>query len=773
MNFPGSLQQNRRLAQWLRFVPANAQIAEHVLLTPGKVEIGQGIGTALAQIAAEELGLRLDQIQLVAASTASSPNETVTSGSLSIQDSGSAVRHACAQARTACIKAAADRLDINLDELECRDGLIYRRGEPGIALASFWTLDANRLSEREAEASSDLTAPQRYRWVGRSALRRDLPAKFSGSPAFIQDLALEGMRYAMTLRHLVQGRDLVGADPARAARLAGRARDVITSLELAGHIGVSLKHCFVAMIADRGLYLDRAVRALQRSLAEEIERGLWTSTNPSLPVPDEASSALSVWFDLQSAQTTTVFELGAFESANLIQNPLAERRWSAEFLKPWLAHASIGVSTAIARWCPDLSKSSGGQLEVWTHSQGIFNLRRDLQLAIGSELNIVETDIKVNHVPGAGCYGHNGADDVALDAVLCAIATPDVPVRLQWTRSQEFSSAPFSPAMRVQIRAMTDGAHRLRDWHHELWSQGHSSRPGRAEVPVLLAASEINEGTARAVAINPPLASGGGADRNAVPGYNIPNVKVVNHRLLTNPIRSSAFRGLGAIANVFALESMIEQIAADLGEDSLDFRLRHLDRPEDARARAVIELAASISGWRAWQERRRAAQSPSDLPKIEAGETASGLGMGFARYKNSGAWCCAVARVEVTEQVRVPELWIAVDAGLIINPDGARNQLIGGAVQATSIALFEQMRFSESQVSGFDWEQYRIIRFSEVPVVQLELIERIDQPALGAGEASMAPVVAAIGNALAQALGFRMYSLPLSAERVSGALNHA
>lgn len=770
MNLPGSLQQNRRLTQWLRFVPARAQDAEHVLLSPGKVEIGQGITTALAQIAAEELGLRLDQIQLAPASTASSPNETVTSGSLSIQDSGSAVRHACAQARTACIRAVADRLALNPAELECLNGLIHKRGEPGVALASFWTIDANRLLERDAEATSELTAPQRYRWVGQSALRRDLPAKFAGSPTFIQDLDLQGMHYAVTLRHLVHGRDLVGAEPERARRLAECARQVIHSLRLADKIQLRLNHCFVAMIAERRLYLDRAIRTLQTSLEKEIERGLWSSADSASPVPDDASSAMSAWFDSQSVQTATVFERGAPESLDQSRNPLAGRRWGAEFLKPWLAHASIGVSTAIACWRPDPSKASSGQLEVWTHSQGIFNLRRDLHLVVGSLLNILETDIKVHHVQGAGCYGHNGADDVALDAVLCAISTPDVPVRLQWTRSQEFSSAPFSPAMRVQIRAMTDGAHRLRDWHHELWSPGHSSRPGRAEIPVLLAASEINPGVARAVAINPPLASGGGADRNAVPAYNIPNVKVVNHRLLANPIRSSAFRGLGAIANVFALENTIEQIAADLGEDSLDFRLRHLDRPEDARARAVIELAASLSGWRDSPNRGRVHRETADRASAGAGEAASGLGMGFARYKNSGAWCCAVARVEVSDQVRVPQLWIAADAGLVINPDGARNQLIGGAVQATSIALFEQMRFARHQVSGFDWEQYRIIRFREVPAVQLELIERQDKPALGAGEASIAPVVAAIGNALAQALGFRMHSLPLSAERVQEAL---
>lgn len=748
---PGSLNTNRSLGRWMRFVAAANGEPEHVLLTPGKVEIGQGVTTALAQIAADALGLRLDQVRLLPADTTVSPDEGVTSGSLSMQDSGTAVRHACAQAQALLVAAAAVRHGLAAADLDNVDGRLQRRAD-GHLLETFWTLDANALiaveataaAESEQSAQREAARRRTRRYVGQPVQRRDLPAQFAGRPAFIQDLRFDGMRHAAVLRHLDAHNGSHAVGPERAEALAALVRPLLSK-------GMTLvvDGGFAAVIADRRIELDRLLRRVQ-VLLNPVGR---TVADPPRPQPASAA-ALTGWIDGQPGVTTTVFEHRAPDAGN--EDPQSPARgWQAEFVKPWVSHASIGLCTALACWEP------GQRLRVWSHCQGVFNLRRDLHLALGAHLKLELSAIEVRHVPGAGCYGHNGADDVAFDAARCAIARPGEVVRLQWTRAQEMSSAPFSPAMRVRIEALAGPDGRIAQWRHALWSPGHSARPGRGDVSVLLGATEIAGGVPRSPAINPPLTSGGGADRNAVPPYDFGAIEVVNHRLQSTAIRSSAFRGLGAIANVLAAESMIERIAVDLGDDPLQFRLRHLGRPADRRAREVLERAAALAGWSHRHE--RCASLSRD------GEQA-GMGMAMARYKNLGAWCCVVAQVVVGATVRVPALWIAVDVGEVINPDGVRNQIEGGAVQATSIALFEQVPFDDGGVRAASWDDYRILRFGEAPEVVIDLVDRPQSAPLGAGEAATGPTVAAIGNAITAALGVRLQQLPFTPERLREAI---
>ncbi len=390
----------------------------------------------------------------------------------------------------------------------------------------------------------------------------------------------------------------------------------------------------------------------------------------------------------------------------------------------------------------------GKEIRVLTHSQGVYNLRQDLFIAFGEKLSLSLEQIIVEHVMGAGCYGHNGADDVAFDAVRTAIALPAIPVRMQWSRGQEFSCSPFSPAMLVRVTASlnSDASPSITHWKQEIWSNGHSSRPGRAATPTLLGASEVIEGTEPRVSMNPPLAAGGGADRNSIPAYAIANLLVENNTHITMPIRSSAFRALGAIANVLAIESMMDEMAASITEDPLVFRLRHLQG--DPRALKVIERTAAMSGW-----------SADNLS----------LGVAYARYKNSGAWCCVVAQVDLTEKVNVRKLWIVADVGLVINPDGVLNQLEGGAIQATSIAIKEDAGFASNIGIAPNWENYPIMKFSEIPTVAVELIAN-NEPSLGAGEAATAPVIAAIHNAVTRSLGTAIRRLPLTAEIIASAI---
>jgi CO/xanthine dehydrogenase Mo-binding subunit len=377
---------------------------------------------------------------------------------------------------------------------------------------------------------------------------------------------------------------------------------------------------------------------------------------------------------------------------------------------------------------------------VWSQTQGIFGLRQEIAMV----LRMPEERIVVHHAEGAGCYGHNGADDVALDAALIARLVPGKAVRLQWTREDEFAWEPYGPAQVVALDASLDAQGNIVSWRHDLWSNGHTHRPGRAGKPVLIAAGELAQPFERAPAIDPPLPSGG-AQRNAIPGYEFADLLVMHHYVREAPVAGSSLRSLGAFGNVFGIESFMDELAGAAGADPVEFRLRHL---KDARGRAVIEEAVRRSNWTAYKK--------SD---------GRGRGIAYARYKNIGAYCAVVAEVEVTHEVRIARLVAAVDVGLPVNPDGVVNQVEGGCVQATSWTLKEAWR-----PGAYTWEDYPILKFSEAPPVQVHIV-RNELPSLGAGECMMGPTAAAIANALYDALGVRVRELPLTPERIAQAIN--
>ena len=415
------------------------------------------------------------------------------------------------------------------------------------------------------------------------------------------------------------------------------------------------------------------------------------------------------------------------------ERPAAPTR-SASYSKPYLAHASIAPSCAMARWTDD-----GSTVHVWSHSQGI----RGLRTAIAATLHLDAEDVVVEHVENAGCYGHNAADDAAFDAVLLARGVPGRPLLLRWTRPDELTWGPLSPAMTATVAArLVDG--RIEGWSYDVWSQGHSSRPLYDGQPGLLATAHRAGGTPLPPAQDPPAAAGFGSLRNARHLYDVGPRRITGHRLTVAPLRTSAMRSLGAYFNVFAIESFVDELAVDAGLDPVDFRLAHLTDP---RARTVLELAATESSW------------GEHVPE------AVGRGIGFARYKDTGAWCAVVAEVEAESDVRVRRLTVAADLGLVVNPDGARNQLSGGAVQSTSWTTVERVCFDRRRVTSADWESYPILRFPAAPRVDVHLVES-DQPPLGAGEAAQGPTAAAIANAVHAALGVRVRDLPLTAEAI-------
>jgi len=610
-----------------------------VSIAVGKVELGQGIRTALAQIAAEELGVDLAKVKVLPTSTADSPDEGITSGSVSIQDGGKALRAACAELRGRAEKPASE-----------------------------------------------------YKVVGTSAPRLDLPAKFAGRASYVQDMVLPGMLHARILR-----------PPRPFAKL----------VSITDHPGLVRDGSFAGVLAERE---EDAIEAARKLRAKAV----W-SDGPAMP------QDIYAWLKAHVAESRV-----AKENADPAAKARGVKRLRAEYRKPFICHASIGPSCALA-WL------KGETLEVWSHSQGIFSLRKEIALV----LRMPEDKVIVHHAEGAGCYGHNGADDVALDAALLARLSRGLPVRLQWTREDEFAWEPYGPAMVIGLECLLDGQGNVVSWQHDLWSNGHTHRPGRAGQPVLVAAGELAQPFERGPAVDPPLPTGG-AQRNAVPGYEFPDCKVMHHYVREAPVHGSSLRSLGAFGNVFAIESFMDELAALQPEgDPVAFRLKHL---KDPRGRAVLEEAVRKAG---------------PFQKTEG----RGRGVAYARYKNVGAYCAVVAEVEAGgAELRVTRLVAAVDVGLPVNPDGVINQIEGGCVQATSWALKEEWK-----PGAVSWEDYSILRFSDAPPVEVQIVKN-QHPSLGAGECTMGPTVAAIANALHDALGVRVRELPLTADNIARAI---
>jgi CO/xanthine dehydrogenase Mo-binding subunit len=698
---PPLLAANSRLDRWIGFSSPG-----RVTVSTGRVEIGQGVLTAMLQIAAEELDVAPERIELQTGDTDLTPNEGYTAGSQSIQFGGVALRMACAEVRALFLDRAAASHGYARAELAVRDGAITHRGAP--TGHDYWSLAAVVDLRREATGQAPAKNVADYRVVGHDMPRVDLAAKVFGGPAFIHDMTLDGVVHARVIRQPRRGATVAKLDEAALRRAAK------------GPIEIVRHGNFLAILGADETVVEAVAAVAPGHVA-------WEGVDPINPYQEEAR-----WLLQQPSIDRTIGPPPLAEPA------AGTRRHEATYTRMHVAHASVAPSCGLAVF-------RDGKLQVWTHSQGVFPLRDGL----ARTLKLDPAAISVKHLQGPGCYGHNGADDAATDAAVIAFLRPGRPVRVRWRREEEFGFEPVSPAMVVTAQAAIDASGRPADWTTEIWSGRHTSRPGGGGN--LLAAEALPDPPPHPPAFEAPSPPGAGT-RNGEPLYDFPAKRIVHHLIAETPVRTSSLRGLGATLNVFAIESSMDELAGRAGQDPVAYRLAVLS---DSRARAVVERAAQMAGWQ------------KGLPS----GTGRGRGIAFARYKNMAAYAAVVAEVAVDETVRLVRVWCAADAGLVINPDGAINQLEGGIIHGASWALKEGVRLDATGISSRDWESYPVLRFSEVPEVSVELVDPVvDRPCLGVGEASGGPTVAAIGNAVAHALGARLRDLPLTRERVMAAL---
>jgi CO/xanthine dehydrogenase Mo-binding subunit len=688
---PQSLQNNPSLDRWVSFpAPGKVRVAF------GKMEYGQGVMTALAQIAAEELDVAMDRLEVVNAATGAVPDEGMTVGSMSIESSGASVRTAGAEVRALFLAEAARRLGCGADELDIADGAFLHGGEPtGL---DYWSLAPQVDLARPAGGEARWKTPDRHRIVGKSQPRLDLPAKVFGG-GFLHDKLPDGVVHARVLRQPGPKAKLASLDEAAVRRAAGAEIDIVCDAAFVAFLSKSERAAALALAAaERHVHWDDA-RAVAPALSDPVS----LKTLPEAPSQGGAPPP----------------------------EPSNRRRHQASYGRPYIAHGSMGPSCGLARF-------EGGKLTVWAHNQGVYPLRGMLARVTG----LAPENIQVEHAQGPGCYGHNGADDAACDAAAIALRRPGAWIRVQWRREDEFGYSPVGTAMRIEYAAELDAAGRLVDFTAEIWSGPHIGR-GQTLVE-------------RALAPDAPVAAPQGtpgfsaARLNAIPSYDIPTTRVSEH-LVTPPVRTSSLRGLGGPVNTYAGECFIDELAEIAGQDPLAYRLGMLSDP---RGRVVLERLAEMAGW----------------ASRGAGGTGKGLGLGFDHHRDRGAWVAVAAALEVDTQVRLTRLWCVADCGLVINPDGARNQIEGGMVMAASWALKEQVRLGGTGITSVTWEDYPILRFNEVPPIEVELIARPDAPPMGIGEISLGPTLAAIGNAVAHALGERVRELPYTPERIAGLL---
>jgi nicotinate dehydrogenase subunit B len=675
----------------------------------GKVELGTGVRTALAQIVAEELDVPLGRVHMVMGDTALTPNEGYTAGSMTISSGGTALRHAAAEARHAMLEMASEELDAHMDELSIQDGVITVANDPERSV-TYAQLMGGKLFDLAVTDQAPLKPPESYRIVGTSMPRQDLPRKVSGGPSFIQDLNVPGMLHARLVRPPSAGAKLVGMDESSLKDIPGLVR-------------VVQRGDFIGVVAERE---EQAIRAAKQLKVE------WQEA-PVYPRRQDLFTALRS----QPAEDNPLVQQGDLEQAFAG----AVQQVHATYYQPYHAHASLGPSCAVA-------DVKGDQVTVWASTQGPYPLRG----ALAELLGLPVENVHLIHVEGAGCYGQNGSDDAAADAVILAQAVGR-PVRVQWTRKDEFLWEPKSPAMVMEVHGGLDAQGNMVAWDYHVWSPSHARRPRFAGQ--LLTAQLIS----RQPAPQPRFSFG--AERNALTNYTIPTQHVTVHYVPNSFLRVSSFRSLGGSMNTFANESFMDELAAAAGADPVDYRLRYLAEP---RERAVLLAAAEKAGW---DPRPSPRTNETELPEGE------GRGLAFARYENNQAIVACIAEVEVeksTGVVRVKRIVLAHDCGLIVNPDGVKNQIEGSVIQSLSRALKEEVQFDEMRITSLDWQTYPILTFSEVPEIEIVLINRPDQPAIGAGEPATVTTAAAVANAIFDATGVRLRQIPFTPERLRAAL---
>ncbi len=674
----------------------------------GKVDIGTGGRIAMRQIVGEELDVPLERIAMIEGDTALTPNQGATAGSYGIARGGAQLRQAAATARQALLAQAAQRLNRPAGDLQITDGVVSAKD--GSASVSYGDLLGDRAFNVKIDIKAPLKSHERFRFIGKSLPRPDMPAKITGHHRYLHDLTLPGMLHARVIRPPALGATLVSVDESSIAGVGGARVVRIQS--------------FLAVMAEREWDAVRAARALQTK---------WTA-GTGLPDQGKEFDSMRASRVVRDQEIAKRGDLSALSAPPAGTRPLA-----ASYRWPIQTHGSIGPSCGVADVRAD-------RVTVWSSSQNTHGFQATCARVLGLE----RERVRVIYMDGAGSYGPNGADDAAIEAVLLSRAVGR-PVRVQWSRQEEHGLDPKGPAQLLELRAAVDPDGQVAAWETQAWLP--LATANLPNIPLLsVDAAGIQQTPGRSTGL---------IYQNIDPPYTMPNVNAVVHWIPDAPLRTSAIRAPGKIANTFAVESFVDEIAALARVDPVEFRLRRLTNP---RGVEVLRRTAARMGWQ---------PRPSPRPVDARTAVLTGRGIAYVHYKHEEtlvAMGMEVAVERATGRIRVTRVVCAQDCGLMINPACVQSQLEGNIIQTLSRTLHEEVVYDRDGVTTVDWGSYPILTFPEVPALEFELIQRLDQPPLGVGEAASTPVPAALANAVFDATGVRLRTVPFRAERVKAAL---
>ena len=672
-----------------------------VTVYSGKVDLGTGVRTALTQMVAEELDVPMSHVTLIEGDTALTPDQGTTSGSFSIQNGGMQLRRAAATARRAILRRAAARLGSDISALSIRDGVVGDGRGQRLPIGS--VVDGTTLALDIDEHAPTKPAAD-YTIVGKPVRRLDIPDKVHARFTYMQDFKLPGMLHSRVVRPSGFGATLVSYDESSVAHIPG----IVKVVRIKNFLGVVAESEWSAI---KGAQQLSVIWSKWAGLPEQSK--IWEHVRNTPIVRNDVTSR-------------TGASRAAFDASL--------RKLSASYDFAIHTHGSIGPSCAVASF-------ADGKLTCWTASQATHDLRKQL----AATLAVSDDDVRCIYLEGAGCYGRNGHEDAASDAALLARAVGQ-PVRVQWMRADEHGWDPKGPPTLLDLRAGIDPGGNVTAWESELFV------PDGAAGFVALTGADL-AGLDSLGKLNP----GGVLNDLAIP-YAFPNITTTAHRLASTPLRPAWIRSPGRLQNTFANESFIDEIAAALGSDPLEFRLKYI---ADARGQELLERLAALSKWR-------------ERPKPDRNaDVVTGRGIAYVKYELVRTYVGVVAEVEINRKTGVlaaKRFYVAHDCGQIINPDGLRNQIEGCIVQTMSRVLKEQVTFDRSMVTSLDWASYPIITFPEIPEVAIDLIDRPETVPWGGGEPTCAVVPSAIAGAVFEATGARLRSVPFTPDKVIAAV---
>ncbi len=689
---------------WLTINPDN-----RVTVFCGKVDLGTGARTALAQMAAEELDVPFDRIEMVMGDTATTPDQWLTAGNLTIFQGGSELRRAAASARRALVARAAERLGVPATDLVVEDGVVRVSANRERALRYSELIgDGVKL---EVDPKIELKKAPGYKVIGKSIPRVDIPTKVTGEFTYIHDFRLSGMLHARVIRPDDYGARIVSVDDSAARQVGGFVQTV-------------RKGDFLAVVARNEWAAVKAARAMKAT---------WTA-GTGLPDP---TTVFETWRKRPIAKEDITQNVGDAKSAV----GSSARRVKATYDFAVQTHATIGPSCAVADF-------QGGKLTVWTSSQATHSMQHELAVITG----LSRESIRLVFIEGAGCYGRNGTEDAAADASLIAMAVGQ-PVRVQWSRADETARSPKSPPRTMDLEAGLDAQGNVVAWTGDFYiALNHIAAFKPLDFP-LLAATETG--------IPRPGNWVGFLFQNSGQPYPFPNVLVNTKHVAEAFFRSSHLRSPGRIENTFANEGFMDELAMAANADPAEYRLRYL---KDQRAIDVLQAAMKLANWQA---------RPGPNPNAGSGPVVKGRGIAYLRYNNAITYVAAVAEVEVnkeTGEIRVTRVCASHDCGEMVNPDGVANQVEGGVLQTVSRSLMEAVAWDTNRVNSVDWASYPIMRHTQAPKVEITLIDRPGTVAWGAGEPTACAIPPAIANAVFDATGARLRSVPFTPDKLKAAL---